>query len=143
MRAALWDHEPDAEPRVLDFGEAEQDRDPAHLRRNNRIQSVPSSLKIEANSLSLDSVRDVLNAREVIGPTKELQEVKTPLRPTTRSALLTRTARTICCACTGLYLPAAQGWRLTPASLCRKISTLWLDSFLPLKVLPMLDANRP
>ena len=39
-----------------------------HLRRNNRIQSVHSSLKIEANSLSLDSVRDVLNEREVIGP---------------------------------------------------------------------------
>lgn len=47
-----------------------------HLRRNNRIQSVHSSLKIEANSLSLDSVRDVLNAREVIGPAKEIQEVK-------------------------------------------------------------------
>lgn len=47
-----------------------------HLRRNNRIQSVHSSLKIEANSLSLDSVRDVLNEREVIGPAKEIQEVK-------------------------------------------------------------------
>lgn len=47
-----------------------------HLRRNNRIQSVHSSLKIEANSLSLDNVRDVLNAREVIGPAKEIQEVK-------------------------------------------------------------------
>jgi len=47
-----------------------------HLRRNNRIQSVHSSLKIEANSLSLDSVRDVLNDREVIGPAKEIQEVK-------------------------------------------------------------------
>jgi len=47
-----------------------------HLRRNNRIQSVYSSLKIEANSLSLDSVRDVLNAREVIGSAKEIQEVK-------------------------------------------------------------------
>lgn len=47
-----------------------------HLRRNNRIQSVHSSLKIEANSLSLDSVRDVLNDREVIGPAREIQEVK-------------------------------------------------------------------
>ena len=47
-----------------------------HLRRNNRIQSVHSSLKIEANSLSLDNVRDVLNEREVIGPAKEIQEVK-------------------------------------------------------------------
>lgn len=47
-----------------------------HLRRNNRIQSVHSSLKIEANSLSLDNVRDVLNEREVIGPAKEIQEIK-------------------------------------------------------------------
>jgi hypothetical protein len=31
---------------------------------------------------------------------------------------------------------------LNLASLCRKISTLYLDSFLPKIVLPMLDANR-
>ena len=30
-----------------------------HLRRNNRIKSIHSSLKIEANSLSLGQVRDV------------------------------------------------------------------------------------
>lgn len=47
-----------------------------HLRRNNRIQSVHASLKIEANSLSLDNVRDVLNDRVVVGPAKEIQEVK-------------------------------------------------------------------
>ena len=47
-----------------------------HLRRNNRIHSVHSSLRIEANSLSLDNVRDVLNNRVVIGPAKEIQEVK-------------------------------------------------------------------
>ena len=47
-----------------------------HLRRNNRIQSVHASLKIEANSLSLDNVRDVLNDRIVVGPAKEIQEVK-------------------------------------------------------------------
>ncbi len=46
------------------------------LRRNNRIQSVHSSLKIEAGSLSLDNVRDVLNGREVIGPAREIQEIK-------------------------------------------------------------------
>ena len=47
-----------------------------HLRRNNRIHSVHSSLRIEANSLSLDNVRDVLNNRAVIGPAKDIQEVK-------------------------------------------------------------------
>ena len=34
-----------------------------HLRRNNRIKSIHSSLKIEANSLSLSEVRDVINGR--------------------------------------------------------------------------------
>ena len=47
-----------------------------HLRRNNRIQSIHSSLKIEANSLSLSQVRDVINGRLVLGDRKEIQEVK-------------------------------------------------------------------
>ena len=47
-----------------------------HLRRNNRIRSIHSSLKIEANSLSLDEVRDVINGHIVLGDKKEIQEVK-------------------------------------------------------------------
>ena len=47
-----------------------------HLRRNNRIQSIHSSLAIEANSLSLDQVHDVIDGRAVLGPPKEIQEVK-------------------------------------------------------------------
>ena len=31
-----------------------------HLRKNNRVRSMHSSLKIEANSLSLSEVRDVI-----------------------------------------------------------------------------------
>ncbi len=47
-----------------------------HLRRNNRIHSVHSSLKIEANSLSFDDVRDVINGKTVLGNQVEIQEVK-------------------------------------------------------------------
>ena len=47
-----------------------------HLRRNNRIKSIHSSLRIEANSLSLGQVRDVINGRLVVGEHKEIQEVK-------------------------------------------------------------------
>jgi len=47
-----------------------------HLRKNNRIRSVHYSLAIEANSLSLDQVRDVINGRTVLGEQKEIQEVK-------------------------------------------------------------------
>lgn len=47
-----------------------------HLRKNNRIQSIHSSLKIEANSLTLGQVRDVINGKTVLGEQKEIQEVK-------------------------------------------------------------------
>lgn len=47
-----------------------------HLRRLNRIRSIHSSLHIEANSLSLDQVRDVIDGKLVMGDRKEIQEVK-------------------------------------------------------------------
>lgn len=47
-----------------------------HLRKNNRIKSIHSSLKIEAISLSLNQVRDVINGKLVLGEQKEIQEVK-------------------------------------------------------------------
>lgn len=46
------------------------------LRRNNRIKSIHSSLAIEANSLSFEQVKDVIDGKTVIGPQKEIQEVK-------------------------------------------------------------------
>ena len=47
-----------------------------HLRRNNRIKSIHASLKIEANSLTMGQVRDVINGKIVLGAQKEIQEVK-------------------------------------------------------------------
>ena len=47
-----------------------------HLRRNNCIKSIHSSLKIEANSLSLGQVRDVIGGKTVLGKQTEIQEVK-------------------------------------------------------------------
>ena len=47
-----------------------------HLREKNRIQSIHSSLKIEANSLTLGQVRDVINGKVVLSEQKEIQEVK-------------------------------------------------------------------
>ena len=46
------------------------------LRKNNKIKSIHSSLAIEANSLSLNQVKDVIEGKVVIGPKKEIQEVK-------------------------------------------------------------------
>lgn len=47
-----------------------------HLRRVNRIRSIHSSLKIEANSLSLSDVRDVIDGNAVYGDRSEIAEVK-------------------------------------------------------------------
>ena len=47
-----------------------------HLRKNNKIKSIHSSLAIEANSLTLGDVKDVINGRLVLGTEKEIQEVK-------------------------------------------------------------------
>ncbi|MDY3867985.1 MAG: Fic family protein [Pyramidobacter sp.] len=47
-----------------------------HLRKNNKIKSIHSSLKIEANSLTLGQVRDVINGKMVLGEQREIQEVK-------------------------------------------------------------------
>lgn len=46
------------------------------LRRNNKIKSVHSSLAIEANALTLNQVKDVIAGKIVLGPQKEIQEVK-------------------------------------------------------------------
>lgn len=46
------------------------------IRRNNRIKSIHSSLAIEANSLSLNEVKDIIDGKLVVGPQKEIQEVK-------------------------------------------------------------------
>ena len=50
------------------------------LRKNNRINSIYSSLKIEANSLSFEQVKDVINGKVVSGPEKEILEVKNAYR---------------------------------------------------------------
>lgn len=46
------------------------------LRRNNKIKSIHSSLIIEANSLSLEQVFDIIEDKKVLGNQKEIQEVK-------------------------------------------------------------------
>lgn len=46
------------------------------LRKNNTIKSIHSSLAIEANSLSLNQVKDVIDGKLVFGPQKEIQEIK-------------------------------------------------------------------
>lgn len=50
------------------------------LRKQNRIRSIHSSCSIEANSLSLDQVSDVINGKTVVGPEKDIVEVKNAIK---------------------------------------------------------------
>lgn len=50
------------------------------LRKQNRIRSIYSSCAIEANSLSLDEVSDVINGKEVVGPKRDVDEVKNAIK---------------------------------------------------------------
>lgn len=46
------------------------------LRRESRIRTIYSSLAIEQNTLSLDQVTDVIDGKRVLGPPKDIREVK-------------------------------------------------------------------
>jgi len=46
------------------------------LRRENRIKTIHSSLWIEANTLTLEQVSDVINGKKIIGPKRDIAEVK-------------------------------------------------------------------
>ena len=47
-----------------------------HLRKENRIKTIQSSLAIENNSLSVEQVTAILEGKRVLGPPDEIQEVK-------------------------------------------------------------------
>jgi Fic family protein len=46
------------------------------LRRENRIRSIHASLAIENNTLTVDQVTSVIAGKRVLGPQREIQEVK-------------------------------------------------------------------
>lgn len=47
-----------------------------HLRRDNQIRTIHSSLAIENNSLSLEQMTDIINGKRVLGSPNEIREVK-------------------------------------------------------------------
>lgn len=47
-----------------------------HLRKENRIRLIQSSLAIENNSLTVEQVTDLVNGKRVLGDPKEIREVQ-------------------------------------------------------------------
>jgi len=47
-----------------------------HLRKENKILSIQSSLAIENNSLTIEQITDIIDGKRVLGKPQEIQEVK-------------------------------------------------------------------
>ena len=45
-------------------------------KKKSQVRSIHSSLAIEANSLSLEEVNSIYNKKNIVGPKKDIQEVK-------------------------------------------------------------------
>ena len=45
------------------------------LRKQNRIRTIHSSLKIEGNTLTVEQITGIINNKRVLGPQKDIQEV--------------------------------------------------------------------
>lgn len=50
------------------------------LRKQNKIKTIHSSLAIEGNTLSLDQITDLINHKVVVGPEKDIKEVKNAIK---------------------------------------------------------------
>lgn len=50
------------------------------LRRKNKIQTIHSSLAIEGNTLSEEQVSDILENKKVVGPPKDIMEVRNAIK---------------------------------------------------------------
>nr|WP_235299757.1 Fic family protein [Portibacter marinus] len=51
-----------------------------NLRKENRIKSIQSSLEIEGNTLNIDQVTTLFNNKRVLGPSKDILEVKNAIK---------------------------------------------------------------
>ena len=56
------------------------DRPSPHLRKQNKIKTIHSSLKIEGNTLTQEQVTAIIENKRVIGPEKDLLEVKNAIK---------------------------------------------------------------
>lgn len=51
-------------------------RPPTELRKKNRIKTIQSSLEIEGNTLTIEQITAIVESRRVVGPKKDILEVK-------------------------------------------------------------------
>ena len=61
---------------LLSAADLSADKFSPQLRRENRIRTIHASLAIENNTLSLEQVTDIIDGKPVIGPSRDIQEVR-------------------------------------------------------------------
>ncbi len=62
--------------KIGEVNSAHLHKPPTELRKKNRIKTIHSSLEIEGNTLTIEQVTSIIEKKRVIGPKKEIQEVK-------------------------------------------------------------------
>jgi len=62
--------------RIGEINSAHLSKPPTELRKKNRIKTIQSSLEIEGNTLTIEQITAIFENKRVIGPKKDIIEVK-------------------------------------------------------------------
>ena len=62
--------------RIGEVNSAHLNKPPTELRKKNRIKTIHSSLEIEGNTLTIEQITAIVDNKRVIGPPKDILEVK-------------------------------------------------------------------
>ena len=62
--------------KIGEVNSAHLNRPPTELRKKNRIKTIQSSLEIEGNTLTIEQITSIIENKHVIGPKKDILEVK-------------------------------------------------------------------
>ncbi|WP_240477830.1 Fic family protein [Cyclobacterium amurskyense] len=62
--------------KIGEVNAAHLSKPPTELRKKNRIKTIHSSLEIEGNTLTIEQITAIVENRRVIGPKKDILEVK-------------------------------------------------------------------
>lgn len=62
--------------KIGEINSAHLNKPPTELRKKNRIKTIHSSLEIEGNTLSLEQITAIVENKRVLGPQKDILEVK-------------------------------------------------------------------
>ncbi|NJO91409.1 MAG: Fic family protein [Chloroflexia bacterium] len=62
--------------RIGEVNAVHLNKPPTELRKKNRIKTIHSTLEIEGNSLTIEQITAIIENRRVIGPKKDILEVK-------------------------------------------------------------------